>query len=83
MSEDLVGRSACLWDPALCELRGYHGPFERQDAYDHFPEWEGMGECTLCGSCRHVPSEETRRLLASEGVAGPVAGGRAGYPARV
>lgn len=51
-----------LQDPELCEQRGYHGPFSRTEMYDRLPEWRGMGECMLCGSCRHVPTEETRRL---------------------
>lgn len=54
-----------LWDPQLCEDRGYHGPFLRMETYARFPGWEGMGECSACGSCRHVPSEEARRLAAT------------------
>jgi hypothetical protein len=50
-----------LQDPEVCERRGFHGPFKRTEIYDSFPGWEGYGDCILCGSCRHVQTEETRR----------------------
>lgn len=53
-----------LRDPQFCEDRGYHGPFARTEEYNRFPDWNGMGECVTCGSCRRVLTEEARRLAA-------------------
>jgi hypothetical protein len=47
--------------PDFCEARGYHGPFCNLERYAHFPGWEGMGECLLCGgSVRAVPESQLK-----------------------
>lgn len=50
-----------LTEPGYCERRGYHGPFTNLEKYDAEPGWQGLGECMLCGSTRHVRREENRR----------------------
>ena len=50
-----------LLEPSFCEQRGYHGPFSNLEKYNSEPGWQGLGECTLCGSTRHVRTEEERR----------------------
>lgn len=50
-----------LAEPGHCERRGYHGPFTNLEKYDSEPGWQGLGECVLCGSTRHVRTEESRR----------------------
>ena len=55
-------------NPEYCEARGYHGPFGRAEVYDRFPGWEGNGECVICGSCRHIATENKRRMAATRDV---------------
>jgi hypothetical protein len=62
VSQMLEQDRPALQDPEVCERRGFHGPFKRTEIYDSFPGWEGYGDCVLCGSCRHILSEEARRL---------------------
>lgn len=56
-------------NPELCEIRGYHGPFEGLEKYELFPGWFGVGDCAVCGSTLFIPAEEARRdaVLHGEG----------------
>jgi hypothetical protein len=35
---------------AICERRGYCGPFINEEFYRAYPGWEGYGDCLVCGS---------------------------------
>lgn len=50
-----------LRDPSFCEHRGRHGPFVNRELYQHFPGWEEMADCSVCGSTVAVSDERRDR----------------------
>jgi hypothetical protein len=50
-----------LKDPSYCQQRGRHGPFVNRELYAHFPGWETMAECSICGSTVDVSGPSRAR----------------------
>lgn len=61
---EMKNHESLAQDAAVCEARGYHGPFIHREKYADFPGWEGMGDCALCRSTRLVAVEEARKRIA-------------------
>lgn len=61
MSAENGGSPPPSGNPDFCERRGWHGPFSRTTIYDLHPEWEGMGDCVVCGGTFNVAREQARR----------------------
>jgi hypothetical protein len=52
---------------AICEVRGYCGPFINLAYYRGFPDpaWHGVGECIVCCNTCNIVVEEMKQQEAS------------------